>query len=139
MKKRVIFDLDETLGTPILDYERIVGFNIRSGTLTLLKKLIIKYDLILWSVSNRNYVNVALKNDLEIFFKEIYSWNEIQLSWKDIRAINGDYLIDDSQYYKDMAKKEGLDEFYIIIPSFGDKADINDPFLWIRIIEKSLL
>jgi hypothetical protein len=39
MMKRVAFDLDETLGIPIVDGDSIVGFQAREGAIQLLEEL----------------------------------------------------------------------------------------------------
>jgi glutaredoxin-related protein len=139
MKNRLVFDLDETLGVALVNSNSVVGFNIRQGCLDLLEKLSSKYELVLWSVSNRSYVNKMLSGELGKFFKETYSWNEVPQLWKDIRIIKGDYLIDDDSYQKEMAEQVGLGNKYIIVPVYGNKIDEAEPLYWVKIIEKSLL
>lgn len=139
MKTRLVFDLDETLGVALVNSNSVVGFNIRQGCLELLEKLSSKYELILWSVSNRKYVNKMLTGELGKFFKETYSWDEISQKWKDIRIINANYLIDDDFYQKEMAEQVGLGSKYIIVPIYGNKIDEMEPLYWIKIIESVLL
>jgi len=139
MKIRLVFDLDETLGVALVNSDSVVGFQIRQGCLELLEKLNEKYQLILWSVSNRNYVNKMLSGELGKFFQETYSWNEIPQQWKDIRIIKGDYLIDDYSYQKEMALQVGLGNKYIIVPAYGDEIDEVEPLRWVKIIENAFL
>jgi hypothetical protein len=76
---------------------------------------------------------------LKIFFEEIYSWDDIATTWKDIRRIKADYLIDDSDSYKEEAKKHGIEKSYILIPAYGCLEDQREPLLWVRLIEQILL
>ena len=77
MKKRIAFDLDETLAVALVDGRSLRGFLIRPGCAELLKKLAPDYDLILWSSSERPYLNRALNASLKTFFKGVrYSWSE---------------------------------------------------------------
>lgn len=139
MKNRLVFDLDETLGVALVNSNSVVGFKIRQGCLELLEKLSLKYELVLWSVSNRSYVDKMLSRELGKFFKETYSWDEIPQRWKDIRIVKGDYLIDDDSYQKEMAEQVGLGNKYVIVPIYGDKIDEIEPLSWVRIIENALL
>ena len=136
---RIAFDLDETLGTAITDSYSIVGFNVRKGCHDILQYLKKRHSLILWSVSNRSYVDKALRlSGLTEYFIEIYSWDDIKCDWKDIRRINADYLIDDSEYYGEKALKNGLGSKYIIIPIYGSVEDQKDPLLWTKQIRKEI-
>lgn len=138
MKPRIAFDLDETLGATIIDSNSIVGFRIRDGCLELLKKLKTKYHLVLWSVSNRKYLDKVLSFGLKDYFQETYSWDDISDNWKDIRKTDVEFLIDDSEYHRDVAKKHGLEASYIIIPAFGSIKDEENPLLWVKQIEEVL-
>jgi hypothetical protein len=139
MKPRIAFDLDETLGATITDSTSIVGFCLREGCIELLEKLQKKYYLVLWTVSNRTYLDKVLSFGLKKYFKETYSWDEISISWKDIRQIGVNFLIDDSEYHKEIAKQHGLSSRYIIIPAFGSPEDVKNSRLWIMQIEEILL
>src|ERR1700755_3191445 len=94
-RKRIAFDLDETLGVPIIDGSEVVGFRFREGCSELLQRLEKDFDLILWTVSNRRYVEKILVFGLRKYFSEIYCWEDISTSWKDVRRIKADFLIDD--------------------------------------------
>jgi len=139
MKKRVAFDLDETLGIPVIEGNKIVGFSERKGMKELLEKLAKRYELVIWTVSKRTYLDKILKCGLGKYFGKTYSWDEISCNWKDIRRIKADYLIDDSPHHKTEASKFGLENFYIIVPAYGSIEDQNDPLLWVRLIQQILL
>lgn len=117
----------------------MVGFRIRDGCEELLANLPVEHQLILWSVSNRNYLNKVLSYGLGQYFSETYSWDEIASSWKDIRRIKADYLIDDSEHHCLEAEKHGLHPSYIIVPAFGCSRDVEAPLLWKQMIEVRLL
>lgn len=137
-RKRIAFDLDETLGVPIIDGVEIVGFRFREGCFDLLKKLQKDFDLILWTVSNRRYVEKILPFGLEQFFVETYSWDDISTSWKDVRKVKADFLIDDSPHHFEEALKNGIAEHYIVIEPFGSPKDFENPLYWIEQIEEVL-
>jgi TFIIF-interacting CTD phosphatase-like protein len=139
MKRRIAFDLDETLGTAITDSNSLIGFNIRNGCLELLEELDKHYQLILWTSSQRSYLDKILHFGLSQYFFETYSWDDISELWKDIRRIQVEYLIDDDSYQYDTALKNQLEQHYIIIPPYGCKEDNNDPLLWTKIIKDVLL
>lgn len=139
MKKRIAFDLDETLGTPIIEGNKIIGFSQRKGTIELLEKLRKKYELVIWTVSKRTYLDKILKYGLGKYFQETYSWDEISCNWKDIRKIKATFLIDDSPSHKAEARKFGLEQFYIVVPVYGSAEDQNNPLLWVDLIERTLL
>src|SRR5262249_17351135 len=86
-KTRVAFDLDETLGVPMITSNAITGFHARPGCIDLLRELRDHYFLVLWSVSKRSYVDKALAGGLAAFFAQTYSWDEMPCEWKDIRRI----------------------------------------------------
>lgn len=140
MKKlRVAFDLDETLGTPIIENEVIVGFNLRQGSIALLQELAVHYELILWTVSRRTYVDKVLKYGLEKYFQTIYTWDELANLWKDVRQLEVEYLIDDDELHRTEAKLHGLESHYVIIPAYGGPIDSRDPFAWSAQIREILL
>lgn len=138
-KTRIAFDLDETLGTPVTDGYAVIGFNFRTGCLELLDELSQHYELILWTVSSRTYVQKILQYGLGKYFRETYSWDELPNEWKDIRQIDVEYLIDDSESYREMAAQHGIESGYIIIPAYGSVADNLDSLAWIRHIRNILL
>lgn len=137
-RKRIAFDLDETLGVPIIEGVEIVGFRFREGCVQFLEILEKDFDLVLWTVSNRSYVEKILAFGLNKFFSEIYCWEDISTSWKDVRQIKADYLIDDSSHHFDEAIKNEISEKYIVIEPFGSIKDFENPFYWIEQIKKVL-
>lgn len=138
-RKRIAFDLDETLGVPVIEGVEILGFRFREGCIELLERLVKDFDLILWTVSNRSYVEKILSYGLKKFFTEIYCWEDISTSWKDVRRINADFLVDDSRHHFDEASKTGISERYIVIEPFGSPKDFENPLFWIEQIEQVLL
>jgi hypothetical protein len=134
MKKRVAFDLDETLAVAVVDSRALRGFAIRPGCTELLTTLAPRFELILWSSSERTYVNRALDASLKTFFHESYSWQELPHRWKDIRLLHADFLVDDSDHHMQEAAKYGLEDRYIIVPAYGAPEDVADPLAWTRII-----
>ncbi len=139
MKARIAFDLDETLGITLTDSNSVIGFHIRDGCTELLERLKTRYHLVLWTVSTRIYLNKVLCFGLADYFQETWSWDEISGKWKDIRRINVKFLIDDSEYHREAAKKYGLESNYIIIPAYGSKEDQKDSLLWARQVKAILL
>jgi hypothetical protein len=139
MKPRLAIDLDETLGATITNSTSIIGFQPRTGCYEILKKLKLRYQLILWTASRRSYLNKVLVFGLGDYFQETYSWDDIAKSWKDIRHINASYLIDDDEYHLEMAQKYGLKSRYIIIPPYGSFTDEKEPHRWIWQIQEKLL
>ncbi|EDN69047.1 hypothetical protein BGP_1195 [Beggiatoa sp. PS] len=139
MKPRIAIDLDETLGATVTDSTSIIGFRLRDGCLSLLKQLELKYHLVLWTVASRSYLNKVLAYGLKDIFQETYSWDDIAKSWKDIREIQVEFLIDDEQYFMEIAKKHGLESHYIIVPAYGSQEDQETPLKWVQQIEEKLL
>jgi len=137
-RKRIAFDLDETLGVPVIDGVEIVGFRFRDGCVEFLQRLEKDFDLILWTVSNRSYIEKILAFGLKKFFVETYSWNDISTNWKDVRRIKADFLIDDSTHHFEEAVKKGISEHYIVIEPFGSPKDVKNPLYWIEQIEEVL-
>lgn len=138
MTQRIAFDLDETLGTPILANDSIVGFQYRTGGSDLLERLSRTFTLCLWTVSSRRYLDQILSFGLDRYFKETYSWDELPCTWKDIRKIRVEYLIDDSPEHRDAARIHGLSDRYLVVPAFGCREDNLDPKRWVRLIEEFL-
>lgn len=134
--RRIAFDLDETLGVPLIEGNTIVGFQARPGCLDLLERLRPHFTLCLWSVSSRRYLNKVLSFGLGDWFAEIFSWDELPGSWKDVRQIKADFLVDDSPHHRDAAMKYGLADRYIIVPAYGCHEDVADPLAWVRQVEK---
>ena len=139
MKPRIAIDLDETLGATVTDSTSIVGFRIRDGCIELIEQLELKYHLVLWTVARRSYLDKVLAFGLKTYFSETYSWDEIENSWKDIRQINVEYLIDDDEYHQEIAKRYGLESHYIIVPAYGSPEDEEEPLGWVRQVEEKML
>jgi hypothetical protein len=138
MRQRLAFDLDETLGVPLLEGSRMVGWQTRTGAAELLARLQPCYTLCLWSVANRVYVERALSFALAEWFEEVYAWEDLPTSWKDVRRIEVDFLIDDSPHHQDRARKHDLAASYIVVPGYGSPADMADPLAWVRLVEAAL-
>ena len=140
---RIAFDLDETLGAAIINQNNLLGFNIRVGCLDLLDDLLAKnYELVLWSISYRSYVDevLAFNNGIfKTFFSRSYAWEDINSKWKDVRLIDVDFLVDDSPHHRDKASQYGLSEHYIIVPQYGSAEDVAHPHLWVRLVAEKLL
>lgn len=135
----VAFDLDETLGVPIIDNDSITGFRLRDGCRELLGQLRQSYTLCLWTVSSRVYLNKALSFGLGEFFTQTYSWDELAVTWKDVRKIGVAYLIDDSPHHRARAVLHGLETRYIVVAAYGSREDFADPLLWTRQIRQVLM
>jgi hypothetical protein len=138
-KTRIAIDLDETLGATVTDSTSIIGFRLRDGCLELLKQLDSKYHLVLWTVAYRSYLNKVLAFGLKDYFHESYSWDEIQQSWKDIRLIHVEFLIDDDDYHQQAAKTYDLESHYLIVPAYGCPEDEKHPLGWVQQIKQKLL
>jgi hypothetical protein len=135
--KRIAFDLDETLGVPLIEGEAIVGFQCRPGCPELLARLQPRFTLCLWSVSSRNYVDKCLSFGLASWFSETYSWDEMPASWKDVRRIDADLLVDDSPHHREAAANCGLANRYVVVPLYGCPEDTADPLAWVRVVERA--
>jgi FMN phosphatase YigB (HAD superfamily) len=133
--RRIAFDLDETLGVPLIDGATMVGWQIRPGCAELLGSLRSTFVLCLWSVSGRRYVDKALSFGLRDWFAECYSWDEVPARWKDVRQIKVDFLVDDSPQHRDAARAFGLESAYIVVPQYGSPEDSVDPLGWVRLVE----
>lgn len=136
--QRVAFDLDETLGVPVIDGATMIGWQVRPGCLELLSRLRSRFLLCLWSVSSRRYVNKALSFGLGQWFPETYSWDEVPARWKDVRQIGADFLVDDSPQHRESARALGLESRYIVVPQYGSPEDAADPLAWVRLVETVL-
>jgi hypothetical protein len=136
--KRIAFDLDETLGVPLIDGDAIVGFQVRPGCLELLERLRPRCTFCLWSVSNRRYIDKCLSFGLSAWFAETYSWDELPGPWKDVRRIGADLLVDDSSHHREAAAKHGLDSRYVVVPVYGGPEDRADPLAWVRLVERAV-
>lgn len=136
--RRIAFDLDETLGVPLINGAIIVDWQIRPGCAELLDRLRPRFDLVLWSVSPRRYVDKALSFRFGRWFAESYSWDEIPTRWKDVRQIRADFLVDDSPHHRQAAEEFGLAASYIVVPAYGSPEDTSDPLNWVRRIEDVL-
>jgi hypothetical protein len=139
MKKRVAFDLDETIAVALVDSKSLLGFTVRQGSADLLNELLPIFDLVLWSSSPRSYVDRALSSHFGVYFKESYSWDEMPCRWKDVRMAKVDYLVDDSDHHFVEARKCNIGPQYIVVPAFGTPEDAVDPLAWTRIVRRRLL
>lgn len=137
MRTRIAFDLDETLGVPILDGGTMVGWQVRPGAVELLTELATHADLVLWSVASRRYVEKALGFGLGQFFAEIFAWEDVPESWKDVRRLGVDWLIDDSPHHRDAAVRAGIAGRYVVVPGYGSPEDA-DPLAWVRLVTAAL-
>jgi len=133
--KRIAFDLDETLGVPLIQGNAIVSFQCRPGCLDLLGRLQPRFTLCLWSVSGRPYLDKCLSFGLSGWFVETYSWDELPVAWKDIRRIGADFLVDDSAQHREVATRHGMADRYIVVPMYGSPEDTADPLSWVRLVE----
>jgi hypothetical protein len=136
--KRIAFDLDETLGVPLIEGDAIVGFQCRPGSLELLGRLRPHFALCLWSVSGRRYLDKVLAFGLSGWFAETYSWDEIDEPWKDVRLIRADLLVDDSPHHREAAARHGLAGRYVVVPAYGSPEDAADPLAWVRMVEETV-
>ncbi len=136
--RRLAFDLDETLGVPVIDGATMIGWQIRPGCVELLASLRPTFTLCLWSVSSRRYVDKALSFGLSNWFAESYSWDEVPARWKDIRQIKGDFLVDDSPQHREAARAFGLESAYVVVPQYGSPEDSGDPLAWVRLVEAAV-
>jgi NLI interacting factor-like phosphatase len=135
--RRIAFDLDETLGVPLIEGDAIVGFQARPGCLELLDRLRPRCTLCLWSVSSRRYVEKCLSYGLSAWFGETYTWDELPAAWEDVRRIGADLLVDDSPHHRETAAKHGLADRYLIVPAYGGPEDAADPLAWVRLVERA--
>jgi hypothetical protein len=136
--RRIAFDLDETLGVPLIDGQNVIGWQLRPGCAELLDRLRIDFELVLWSVSSRRYVDKALSFGLERWFGESHSWDEVQARWKDVRQLRADWLMDDSPNHLQVAERFGLASRYIVVPAYGSPEDTADPLAWVRLVEAAV-
>jgi hypothetical protein len=136
--KRIAFDLDETLGVPLIEGDAIVGFQPRPGCLELLGRLRPRCTLLLGSVSSHRYLDKVLSFGLAGWFSETYSWDELPAGWKDVRRIGADVLIDDSPHHREAAARHGLADRYVVVPVYGGPEDAADPLAWVRLVERAV-
>jgi hypothetical protein len=135
---RIAFDLDETLGVPVIDGATMVDWQMRPGCLELLGRLHTRFALCLWSVSSRRYVDKALSFGLGEWFVESYSWDELPVPWKDVRQIRVDFLVDDSPHHRESARALGLESAYIVVPQYGSPEESADPLAWVCLVESAI-
>lgn len=136
--RRIAFDLDETLGVPLIEGVAVVGWQFRPGAAELLSRLRTQFTLCLWSVSSRHYVDKALAAGLDQWFTESYTWDELPCQWKDVRRITADLLIDDSPHHQEAAQEHDLGVSYVVVPAYGSPEDSVDPLGWVRIVEDAI-
>jgi hypothetical protein len=136
--RRIAFDLDETLGVPVIDGATMVGWQMRPGCAELLDALSSRFVLCPWSVSSRRYVDKALSFGLRDWFTESYSWDEMPVRWKDVRQIKADVLVDDSPQHREAARAFGGESAYVVVPQYGSPEDSADPLGWVRMVEAAV-
>jgi hypothetical protein len=136
--RRIAFDLDETLGVPLVDGPNVVGWQMRPGAAELLDRLHLDFELLLWSVNPRSYVDKALSFGLGRWFAESHTWDELPTHWKDVRRVRADFLVDDSPHHREAADRLGLAAAYIVVPAYGSPEDVADPLAWVRLIEEGI-
>jgi hypothetical protein len=136
--QRIAFDLDETLGVPLIDGPNVVGWQMRPGCADLLDRLRPEFELLLWSVSPRRYVDRALSFGLGRWFAESHSWDEVPSQWKDVRQLRADWLVDDSPHHCQAAERFGLAARYVVVPAYGSPEDAADPLVWVRLVEAAV-
>jgi hypothetical protein len=130
---RIAFDLDETLGVPVITKNTITGLVVRTGAADLLAELSRDHELWLWTVSTRHYVEQILRHAFQNIFKRIITWDDSPASFKNTRDFGVDLLIDDSPHHRDTAAARNVPtSTYLVIPAFGDADDARDPNGWVR-------
>lgn len=136
--RRIAFELDETLGVPIIAGSNVVGWQERPECADLLDRLCSRCELILWSVSPRRYVDKALSFGLRRWFSESYSWDEISTRRKDVRQLDIDLLVDESPHHQQAADQFGLKSAYLIVPMYGSEEDNVDVLAWARSVDATI-
>lgn len=136
--QRLAFDLDETLGVPLIDGRNVVGWQMRPGCASLLDRLQSRFTLVLWSVSPRRYVDKVLAAGIARWFSESYSWDEVPSAWKDVRQLRVDWLVDDSPHHSLAAAEFGMATKYIVVPAYGSPEDAADPLAWVQLVETAI-
>ena len=137
-RKRIVLDVDETLGMPLVDGRHVTGYQLRTGARELLEDLSRKHELILWSSSNRQYLVKLLKFGLAKYFRRTVTYDEVPAPWKDIRKVGADFLVDFSDHHKHVAEQQGIAKGYIVVPAYGSVEDEQDPLEWTRIVRAGI-
>src|SRR5262249_24552445 len=127
-----------TLGVPLTDGRGVVGWQMRSGSADLLDRLRNVFQLVLWSVSPRRYVDKALAAGLSGWVTESYSWDEMPSPWDDVRRLRVDWLVEDSPHHAQKGAECGLASKYIIVPSYGSPEDVAEPLAWVKLVEAAV-
>ena len=136
LRKRVAFDF-KIFFPPVLKGKSLVAITDRDGSEKLIKRLNQDFDLILWSTEEEGLVNEVLFFENH-YFSEVHYWEDNAFHWKDVRAINADFLIDDDPHHLETAMTVDIWDRYILIDPFGSPKDIEEPFRWAKIIEGAL-
>jgi hypothetical protein len=89
-------------------------------------------------VSGRRYLDRCLAFGLSTWFAETYAWDELPASWKDVRRIGADLLVDDSPHHRESAARHGLADRYVVVPVYGGPEDAADPLAWVRLVERAV-
>jgi len=136
--RRIAFDLDETLGVPLVEGAYVLGWQLRPGCAELLDRLRPEFALVLWSVSPRRYVDQALPFGLGRWFAESHAGDEVPARWKDVRQRRADWLVDDDSHHREAAERFGWAAAYIVVPPYGSPEDVADPLAWVRLVEAAV-
>lgn len=136
MRAVIAWDLDETMMTPVIDARgAIIGANVRAGVVEILTLLKPKFDLCVWSSGDRAYVEKMLAlSGLRHYFGRVIAWEDYKRIDKDIRDFGVNYLVDDNEDLSTFSKREGLEFFYIIVPSMYSP----DEASWREIVSRRL-
>lgn len=147
---RICFGLSSVLID--IDESKIDIVTVRPGALDLLTHLKdLGHTLILWTrrdkafVKNLNYTNA----DLVGVFAEVYTKKDIELiqdipgysphSFKDVRLVKADFLVEAKPIYKAYAKSFGMDDKYLIVPDFR-KENYQEPSKWkVRVLGEEVI
>lgn len=132
----LIFDMDNTLTDDF-------GGSVRPGITELLERLVDEgHTLILWTNSTTDRASDILKkHDLKRYFetfiyREDYAQDQKRVP-KDIRTINGDFIIDDDPMQIDYNKSTGKNGFLISSYRGGNTTDAKELKQLYKSIHKS--
>jgi hypothetical protein len=120
------------------DGRGVVGWQMRPGCADLLDRLRPEFELVLWSVSPRRYVDKALAAGLDRWSAESHWWDEVPARWKDVRQLQADWLVDDSPHHVQAAAEFGLASRYIVVPAYGSPEDADDPLARVGLVEAAV-
>ncbi|MGE0432268.1 MAG: NIF family HAD-type phosphatase [Planctomycetota bacterium] len=139
-RRRIAIDLDDTLGTAVVDAFDVIGFTLRPGCIELLADLAQHYELVLFTAAPRRYVEkVFAFTGLGEWFAEQVTADEWPYGLKDPRFARAEFLVDDLDDHRRFGIEQGIGSQYIIIPAFGSPDDEREPDRWSRIVRDLLL